>query len=72
MKKYKLNKIGVIVYLIKYILIITLLDILFKYSITHNSNLTEFHVYIMNTITLFSKLFTIYYYMILKDYTFKM
>lgn len=72
MKKYRLNKLGIIVYLIKYILFIMLLDILAKHSITHNNNLTEFHIYIINIVTLSSKLFTICYYMILKDYTFKM
>lgn len=71
MKKYKLNKRGIIVYLATYIIVITLLDIFTKYSITHNSNLTEIHAFTLNTITLFSKLFTLYYYKMLKDYTFK-
>ena len=69
--KRRLNKKGIIVYMLIYILVITLLDILCKYSIAHNNNLTPIHIYIMNIVTLFSKLFTLYYYKMLKDYTFK-
>lgn len=70
MKKYKLNKKGIILYLTIYIIVITLLDILAKYSIAHNSNLTDIHVLVINTMTLFSKLFTIEVYEILKAYRF--
>ena len=70
MKKYKLNKKGIIVYLVVYLISITLLDILAKYSITHNSNLTEIHILTINTITLFCKLFTIEVYKMLKNYRF--
>lgn len=70
MKKYKLNKRGIIFYLATYIIVITLLDILAKYSITHNSNLTEIHAFTLNVITLFSKLFTIEVYKMLKNYRF--
>lgn len=70
--KRRLNRKGIIVYLAVYLIIITLLDILAKYSITHNIHLTEIHTFTLNIITLFSKLFTIYYYKMLKNYTFKM
>lgn len=70
MKKYKLNKKGTILYLTIYIIAITLLDILAKYSIAHNNNLTDIHILIINTMTLFSKLFTIEFYEILKAYRF--
>ena len=70
MKKYKLNKRGVILYLAIYLIIIALLDVFAKYSITHNSNLTDIHILTLNTITLFSKLFAIEVYKMLKNYRF--
>ena len=68
--KRRLNKKGIIVYLVIYLIIITLLDMFAKYSIIHNSNLTEVHILTLNTITLFSKLFTIEVYRMLKEYRF--